>query len=382
VDPPAGPGSLGPELSRVGAKVLLSWLEPSLPSARPGEGLFSLRYSLFDGGGWSAPQTILSSDRFVANWADFPSVARSPVGWLLAHWPERSGNDMHAYDVQLARAGALGSPWRRMGAAHDDRTETEHGFVSLVPEGDAVRAFWLDGREMKPAGEPTHAHGHGEASMTLRTALVGEKVGRGELLDPRVCECCQTSAAVTSEGPVVVYRDRSEKEVRDISIVRRSKHGWTEPHPVARDGWEIVGCPVNGPSVDADGREVAVAWYTVAQDRARVQVAFSRDAGATFAPPRLVDGSGPLGRVAVALAGGDAVVSWIGMDGKKAWIRARRLSPGGKAGEAIPIAETSSARSSGFPRLIRSGKALVLAWVEASEPSRLRAVTLDADSVR
>jgi len=41
-------------------------------------------------------------------------------------------------------------------------------------------------------------------------------------LDTRVCECCQTSVAMTAEGPVVVYGDCSEaeKEIRDISIVR------------------------------------------------------------------------------------------------------------------------------------------------------------------
>lgn len=379
IDPPAGPGSLGPDLARVQGGLLLSWLEPSLPSSKPGEGPFALRYAVFDGRSWSDPRTILSGGRFFANWADFPSVAQSPRGWLLAHWAERSGDESHAYDVQLARADGLEGPWRRLGAAHDDRTETEHGFVSFVPEKHSIRAFWLDGRE---TGRRSGAsHGHGEGGMTLRTALVGDTIAGGELLDPRVCDCCQTSAAVTSEGPVIVYRDRSETEIRDVSIIRRKGNAWTDPRSVAQDNWEISGCPVNGPSVDADGRNVAVAWFTAAGDRPRVQVAFSKDAGATFGASRLVDGEKPLGRVAVVVSGGSAFVSWVATEGKKASIRLRRFSPESKSSKAILVAETSSARSSGFPRLARSGNSLLLAWVEAAEPARIRAAVLDIASI-
>jgi hypothetical protein len=48
-----------------------------------------------------------------------------------------------------------------------------------------------------------------------------ETLGKEALLDGRVCECCQTSSASTPDGMAVVYRDRSEKEVRDISIALR-----------------------------------------------------------------------------------------------------------------------------------------------------------------
>ena len=68
---------------------------------------------------------------------------------------------------------------------------------------------------------------------------------------------------MTAEGPVVVYRDRSEaeKEIRDISIVRLKGKKWSAPRPVFQDGWRLNGCPVNGPAVAAAGRRVAVAWF-------------------------------------------------------------------------------------------------------------------------
>ena len=65
---------------------------------------------------------------------------------------------------------------------------------------------------------------------------------------------------------------------------------WQASRAVADDGWVIEGCPVNGPAIAADGADVAVAWFTGADDRARVQVAWSGDAGAEFASPVLIDG--------------------------------------------------------------------------------------------
>jgi hypothetical protein len=330
----------------------------------------ALRYAAFDGRLWSEPRTVAASPKIFANWADFPALVQSNGGWLVAGWPETSGVGAYEYFLELARAESRGGPWKRLGPAHEDRTASEHGFVSLVPEGDGVRAFWLDGRQMR--GE--------RGNMSLRTARIGQAPAPSDLLDARVCDCCQISAAVGADGPLVVYRDRSEGEVRDVSIVRRDGSGWTRPRTVARDDWKIDGCPVNGPAVAANGRRVAVAWFTGARDRARVSLATSSDGGRTFSPPIPVDEAGPAGRVAVVLAeNGDAIVAWVATEGKSGSIRIRRVDAGGRAGAPVTVAATSIARSSGFPRIARLGATLLVAWVEASDPFRLRAATIAAE---
>jgi hypothetical protein len=373
LDPPAKPGALGPNLSSDGGTILLSWLEPPHPGVKPQEGNYALRFSRLENGRWSEPATVTSGTDFFANWADFPSVTRDARGRLLAHWAAKSAGEKYAYDVRLALSGDRGRTWKSLGAAHDDRTATEHGFVSAVPDGRGFRLFWLDGRET--AG--------GRGAMALRTALVGDTVGRSEVLDRKVCDCCQTGAAATALGPAVVYRDRSDAEVRDIAVVRRSGSRWTAPKPVHRDGWEIGGCPVNGPAIASAGRRVAVAWYTQAADRPRVEVAFSSDAGESFGPAAVVDGAAPLGRVDVVLDGnGDALVLWVGSEGKSGAIRLARVTPAGRIGPAHSVAPTEVSRSSGFPRVERAGDTLVVAWIEASEPARLRAATLPARAVR
>ncbi|HEX2252873.1 MAG TPA: hypothetical protein VHQ65_06380 [Thermoanaerobaculia bacterium] len=365
-DPPAAPGALAPSLAASADGVWLSWLE----SEGEGDG-HRLQAARWDGEAWGAPVTIARGERFFANWADTPSLAEDGAGHLLAHWLERTGDAPYAYGVRIARSTDGGITWNDLGFLHDDASPTEHGFVTLVPagRGGGFEAVWLDGRQTAAGG-----------AMTLRTAVLpagGEGPLGATVLDERVCDCCQTDAARTAGGLLVVYRDRSQDEVRDIAAARRTGSGWQAPQPVARDGWTIAGCPVNGPAVAAAGDRAAVAWFTAADDRPRVQVAFSDDGGAAFAPPLPVDADAPLGRVDAALAAdGSAVVSWLAAGGE---VRVQRFTPQGAAGEAVPVGTTTVARASGFPRLLLREGRLHVAWVEAGRgeaPGRLRFTAL------
>ena len=372
VDPPAGPGSMGVNLARSGDTVIVSWLEPATPKTKPSDegASYALRLSHLENGAWTAPVTVTSGTDFFLNWADIPSVVDAGGGKLVAHWAIKTGG--MAYDIGLARSEDGGKTWKTLGKANEDATASEHGFVSLLAEGGNVRAFWLDGRERK--GD--------KGAQTLRTAVISDKAGVSERLDERVCDCCHTSAAMTAEGPIVVYRDRSDDDVRDVAIVRRSEKGWSKPKLVASDGWHIAGCPVNGPAVAAAERTVAVAWFTAAKDRPKVEVAFSSDSGAAFGKPIVVDAAGPLGRAGVALDGADAIVSWAATEGASPTIRLRRVSPAGKLGAPMVVAPTTPARTAGFPHVQRAGESLVVVWLEPSDPSRVCAAMLPAASAR
>jgi hypothetical protein len=206
--------------------------------------------------------------------------------------------------------------------------------------------------------------------MTLRAAVLDRDgtLHDEALLDPRVCDCCPTDAVRLADGTlVVVYRDRSEEEIRDISVLRRNGGVWSEPMPVHDDNWKIPGCPVNGPAADGRGRKVVVAWFTSdAEDRGHVRAAFSDDGGVTFGAPVPVDDGHPLGRVDCALMNdGTALVSWMEDAGSEglAMIRLRRVTESG-TGPAVVIAPTSASRGSGFPVMARLGSEVFLAWTD------------------
>lgn len=213
------------------------------------------------------------------------------------------------------------------------------------------------------------------------------------LLDPRVCDCCQTSAIATRNGVFVAYRDRSASEVRDISYVRYEEGKWTEPKTLYADGWQIPACPVNGPAVAAEGDMIVVAWYTAALHDAgitadpirqlesqrsglhgTVQALFSPDGGKSFGSPVQVSQGNAVGRVDVKWLGdGSALVSWMERSSASgAEIRARRVRPDGTSGPHFVVAQTSSARASGFPRMANSEQDVIFAWTDVGEPSRVR----------
>ena len=114
-----------------------------------------------------------------------------------------------------------GKTWTASVTPHHDGTKTEHGFASLFQmpgAGAGLGVVWLDGRNMKGGhGAPAGDHGGG-GDMSLRFASFardGKQTADTEL-DLRVCECCPTAVAVTADGPIVAYRNRSPTEVRDI----------------------------------------------------------------------------------------------------------------------------------------------------------------------
>jgi hypothetical protein len=364
---PAGPGSGQPNLvAAADGRIYLSWLEPGADAG------VRLRFSTLEGAGWSAPRTIAEGSNWFVNWADFPSMTILPDGSLAAHWLVKSGDGKYAYDVHLSRSFDGGATWSAPRVPHRDGTPTEHGFVSLFPAGGGLLgAAWLDGRETGAA-----PHGQPGGAMTLRYAAIGrDGAPRAEaLIDARVCDCCQTAAAVTSDGPVVVFRDRSPGEVRDIAIVRLHDGAWSEPQAVAGDGWKIHGCPVNGPAVAADGRRVAVAWFTLAGEQPRVKFAFSTDAGASFGPAVVVDDGQPLGRIdTLLLDDGSALVSWLAQAGYGNRLKLRRVRKDGSLAPAATVGPASDVRANAFPQVVRSGDTLVIAWT--GERVRTAAIT-------
>lgn len=377
---PTDGDSREPELTATpDGRIILSWVE------KLGEKRYALRAVVLDQDRWSEARTVSEGENWFINWADFPSVVALKDGSLAAHWLVKSGTATYAYDVTISQSNDAGKSWSKPLVPHRDNTQTEHGFVSLIPLADGrLGAVWLDGRNMKNMKE-SDEHAPSPESMTLRYAAIDAAGNLSDeaQLDERVCECCQTSAAVTSAGPIAVYRDRSPGEVRDIYIVRQVNGSWTTPQAVFGDDWVINGCPVNGPSVAADGTRVVVAWFTSAADTPRVKVAFSQDAGATFSQPIQVDDGETVGRVdALLLPDGSALVCWLSGNAEGGAIKVRRVQANGVVGTPAVIATTDISRSSGFPRMARLGDKVHFAWTEFGKPAHVRTAVTDVSAYK
>lgn len=371
IESPAATGSAEPHL-QAGADdtVILSWLETS--AART-----TLRYSVYEDMTWSRSRAVASGDDWFVNWADFPSVTRIAGDLWAAHWLQKRPGGTYAYDVRISLSHD-GVNWQPAMSPHDDGTPTEHGFVSMIALGETLGAVWLDGRKTARMDGHDMSEMTGAAAndgMSLRWATID---GRGQILestelDALTCDCCQTDLAHLGDGLAVVYRGLSVNGIRDIGIIRLTGKGWSEPALVAKDGWKIAGCPVNGPAVDSRGNQLVVAWFSGAGDVRQVRAAFSDDGGEHFSAAVTISSGSALGRVDVSwVADGLAVVSWLDeLDKGMAALRIRTVAPDGKLGEPQEIALTGSQRLSGFPHMLRAGGDLLFAWTETGEQTRV-----------
>ena len=351
IDSPAGANSSVPQMTAAGDRLVLSWVERDGTKS-------SLKFAERTAAGWSSPMTVVSSDKMMVNSADVPSVRAMPEGFA-AHWMMESGPDPEAYDLRVSWS-TDGKTWTAPVAPNRDKTMTQHGFATLFPLADGgTGVIWLDGRT---------THGE-EGDMQLRSAAFDKahKSLSDTLIDSRVCECCPTSVALSADGPIAAYRNRTAAEIRDIYVTRLGAGKWSMPLRVRADNFKIEACPINGPAIAANGKDVAVAWFTAPNEKEQSLVAFSHDGGRTFGKAVKVEDQGTLGRMQVALAAdGAAVVGWVEFANEKSTLRVRRIAADGTRGPSVAVADISGTR---FPRLAVAKNEAVVAWTESEKDS-------------
>ena len=352
VQTPTNKNSLAPNLCSFGNHFALSWIE------RNTDGEARLQMATWNGSEFDEIRLIAKSKGMFANWADIPSLVEAPSGDLYAHWLNRISNETYAYGIQIERSIDHGKSWQSLGWLHNDTSATEHGFVSLIPENRHVRAFWLDGRQMK---KPT-------GKMMLRTAILdGNEIESENMLDDDVCTCCPTGAIQLPSGSAVVYRDRLPKEIRDISLVHLKNDAWSKPSRIQKDNWVMPGCPVNGPSIATNGNIIAVSRFTVIKNKAKIILRLFKDGQTESGKEIILDENIPVGRC-TTVCSKDAVYNiWIGVDKKQTVLRMAEVSLSGKIKRKITLVPIDKDRSSGMPRAIFSNNYLWVSWTGSNQ---------------
>lgn len=372
---PAAPGAAEPDLvAMADGRMLLAWIDAS--SGRRN----ALQFAQWSDGHWqSAPRTIVVGDALLANGADTPHLAATADGALWVQWLQKAP-DSEGTDLMLSRSADGGFNWSPPVRINDATGAGEHGFASLWPAAqDRIGVAWLDGAAIpaEKTPQPTHAATPGAGAASLRAAVFDMNLRRAmpDTIDARVCDCCQTGVAMTPRGVLLVYRDRTPDEIRDIAVAHFDGGTWSSPATVHPDQWKMPACPVNGPAVASEGGNAVVAWYTAANDVPAIELAHSRDAGGHFDPPVQVDhGAAVQGRVAVAVDAQQAWVLWVGgEDATQALWLARYTPDLSRRLQRLQVA-TLQARGpgAGYPQLVVQDGAAYVVWSDiANGGSRL-----------
>ena len=212
--------------------------------------------------------------------------------------------------------------------------------------------------------------------MSLRSAIINNNgdIIDENLVDNKVCDCCQTSMTISNGIPILVYRDRTDDEKRDISISRYVNNKWTESRPINDDNWIINGCPVNGPNIDSYEDNVVVSWFSASNGIPKVNIKFSNDKGSSFGDKILVNdiNNKPIGRVDVEFLDKDEVlVSWLSSDNGKGYLNMRKINLKGSLGDIISLDDISSQRSTGFPQIEKFLNDIYISWTDSDGNSKM-----------
>jgi hypothetical protein len=353
---PAPAGASEPQFTSSARGVILSWIEQQ-------GGKASLRFAERAGATWSTARTVSTGSDWFLSDADAPTVQRLADGTIVAAWYRSTNVQLEAYDTWLAYSKDDGRTWSRPFKPYKDTTKTQHGFVSMFDEpGGGLGLVWLDAREWELNQDAPDG-----GAVMLRSASFDPawRQTSDQVANLRVCDCCQTSVALTPDGVVTAFRDRTDKEIRDIHVIRMENGTWTDAQPVHHDNWEIDSCPVNGPAISSRGRALAVAWFTAASGQGHSYAAFSPDAGRTWGEPIRLDEQASTGRVDIEMLDEHtAVASWVEFANQQAQFKARRIATSGMPSAAVAIQGNDGSRVGGFPRMTRQGDELLFVWVE------------------
>jgi len=369
-----GDNNAQPNLVSSNGALSLSWISSKNKNKA------SLHFSQFKKGKWIKPQKIANGSDWFVNWADFPAHAINE-DLIITSYLKKSDSGTYTYDVILNLQKLSGEKIKKDFLLNTDGVKAEHGFVSIIPNNNkGFFITWLDGRNTVEKKLDGH-----HKPMTIRFAEItntGEVINESEL-DAAVCDCCQTSIAMTNNGPIVVYRDRSENEVRDIYTIRNINGVWEEPNPLHNDGWIINGCPVNGPKVAVNSTNLAIAWFTVVNDNPIVNVSFSKTNGDSFGTPFKLNDLDAIGRVDVAfLNNEEVIVSYMEVDDIGTYLRIKKVSVNGEISKPITVSKIDGGRNTGVPQLEIINNEIFIVWTISLEGiNQLKSIKLNSKNI-
>ncbi len=235
---------------------VVSWCETDAAEKK----YFYLSYFDTSAGTFSSAVPIPIAQNANIHEEGMPKIAIKGDGTLVALYETTvpTKENPWAGSIRYIQSFDKGKTWSSPGYVHAGTTAgKERSFAAMTRLSNGeIGVCWLDTTiDPKRAGRPVKF-----------AATAGNDGFRHEVLvDSSACECCRTSISSDTQGHIaVVYRDITGNNIRDISVSRSADNGQSFSTPVlfSNDGWQISGCPHNGPSVANTVDTTYATWFT------------------------------------------------------------------------------------------------------------------------
>jgi hypothetical protein len=343
LDSPSEASATAPTLARApDGSVWLAWIESSPGGATVRSA--SLNPTTLR---WSAAQRVATGPQILDVDTAPPALAVGRGGRVTVAWAEGSAASPETESIFLSSSTDAGLTWTAPTPLTTESKANSLPVLTTLADG-RVLAAWLDRR----------GRTSGDHDVRLYARIVGEPAGPDVLIEARVSEKSPPALVSFPDGSALLsYRTLGDGTVRDINVVRYRLGRWENDHALNRDEWRSPPCPASGPQLAVSGGRVAAAWFTAAEDRPRLRISSSPDAGSRFLMPLSVDFGHPLGRPAVAMLHDGAIVTlWVEGESSQAkgppaglWLR--RATPDYSLDPPVLVMAESTDRLRGQPRL-------------------------------
>lgn len=370
----AGEGRLGGELPpRVSLARRKGGADPELVvlwNARGAATSIKMSKSRDGGKTFDAPIALSSPD--AAGDRGWPSLTVDGRGTPHAIWVDHRG---------LAAARPAGAPQTH---THG----TSNAAASTGAQAAATGAATTGGAATAGAARSADRAAHDGVAMAQKSGLFYASLPGGgavsadteRKLTAGTCYCCKT-ALVTGRDDALfaAWRHVYPGNLRDIafSVSRDRGRTFSAPVRVSEDGWEIHGCPDDGPAMTVDKRgAVHIVWPTVIgaktdEPQGALFYASTSD-GRTFTPRVRIPTLGspkPTHPQIVADDRGRLAVAWDEViDGQRTAV-VRELHQPSSSGAAITFGEPlrlATTEASTYPVLASTSRGLLAAWTSGA----------------
>ncbi|MCK9608485.1 MAG: exo-alpha-sialidase [Methylomonas sp.] len=351
--------------------LIVSWVETDGQNS-------TVKFATLEGEKFSIVHEVIQVE---GKLAAAPVVLSLSDGTLVVAWmpyPQRKGENRYLTDIYLARSIDGGLSWSPPLKPYGDAAHIYDAQMSLTALPDRRLALvWTDMRHVSPDSTADKKYNR---HQLMATVIDKDWLPSPEItLDADVCSCCSSYTATLADTLVTVYRDHLPGEIRDISAVRWTPFGNIQSTLVNSDGWVINGCPSNGPSVDMSPTHTVAAWFSAADGKGRVKVAFSEDSAAHFESPIELDNNASGYANALLLDDGSALAGWRGRAGPQDELKIGKVSKSGK------LSRQTTVYRGGFPKwpskhlaMTRIGQQAFMAWTDPQQ-KRVRLVLVRLD---
>jgi hypothetical protein len=240
------------------------------------------------------------------------------------------------------------------------------------------------------AGHQPSDNAYDGVAMAQKSGLYYASAGASSVgereLAKGVCYCCKTALAVGPTGTIhAAWRHVYAGNLRDMAATMSTDGGRTfsDPVRVSEDGWEIAGCPDDGPAmvVDQSGT-VHLVWPTMidgATPEGALFYATSRD-GVTFAPrtriPTMSQSRPTHPQIAIDPKG-RVMVAWDEFADGQRVAAAREVK--GVAGASIdfgPIRMVALSGPATYPVLAATDAGILAVWTTGGDTPAVAARTI------